>query len=210
MVILIGGPPRCGKTTLARSVAKRLDIPYFSIDHLSVVIGPYIPSDRLRESFPLRFARQDVDGDNDQFHLNHSPAEIVELYRRQAATCWPGIKSFIEYALRDAHDLVLEGWQLLPEHLHELPSGGARAALQICYLYKLDVEKILLGLKANDPKNDWVLRNTTEENTFIEIARMIACFGQQTKEGTANCRFEATNTDSDFGEKIDALARSLG
>src|ERR1700761_360615 len=114
MLYLIGGPPRCGKTTLSAALAKKLRIPYFSIDHIASVIPPYIPPERQDESFPLRAMRETVGNDNDRFFEKFSGPEIVGIYRRQAATCWPGVKNFIHYAIEDEHALVLEGWQLLP------------------------------------------------------------------------------------------------
>jgi hypothetical protein len=45
----------------------KLQIPYFSIDHIASVIPPYIPSERQDESFPLHALRQKVNNDNDRF-----------------------------------------------------------------------------------------------------------------------------------------------
>ncbi len=38
MIYLIGGPPRCGKTTLAKEMSKKLEIPWISSDALEVVV----------------------------------------------------------------------------------------------------------------------------------------------------------------------------
>ena len=67
MLYLVGGPPRCGKTTLSVALAKKLQIPYFSIDHIASVIPPYIAADRRDESFPLRALHQKVNNDSDRF-----------------------------------------------------------------------------------------------------------------------------------------------
>jgi 2-phosphoglycerate kinase len=151
MLYLIGGPPRCGKTILSAALAKKLQIPYFSIDHIASVIPPYIPSERQDESFPLRALRQKVNNDNDRFFETYSAEQIVRVYQRQAATLRPGVRNFIDYAIQDEHTLILEGWQLLPRFLAEIPSAQRSGNLQIQYLYKTDVEDILSGLKANDP-----------------------------------------------------------
>ena len=42
MIYLIGGPPKCGKTTLAKRLSKSLGIPWVSTDTLQCVIKPYI------------------------------------------------------------------------------------------------------------------------------------------------------------------------
>lgn len=209
MLYLIGGPPRCGKTTLSASLSKKLQIPYFSIDHIASVIPPYIPSERQDDSFPLRALRQKVNNDNDLFFETYSAEEIVDIYQRQAATVWPGVRNFIDYAIEDEHSLILEGWQLLPGLLAEIPSAERSDNVQIRYLYKINVEDIVSGLKANDPVNDWVLRHTKEDASFMRIAQMISCFGQAIERETSELGFEAVNLDCDFVEKISDLSNGL-
>jgi 2-phosphoglycerate kinase len=203
MLYLIGGPPRCGKTTLSKALAIKLEIPYFSIDHIASVIPPYIPAERQAECFPLKALRQHFNTNN-QFFERYSSQEIVDAYRKQAMTCWPGIKNFIQYAVEDEHDLILEGWQLLPHLLEDIPSTTRPDKVQVNYLYKTDVEEICSGLKANQGGNDWVLRHTKEETTFTRIATMISRFGMQTREEAAKAGFEAINMDLCFSENIAA------
>ena len=209
MLYLIGGPPRCGKTTLSAALAKRLQIPYFSIDHIASVIPPYIPSERQDESFPLRALRQKVNNDNDRFFETYSAEEIVGVYQRQAATVWPGVRNFIDYAIEDEHTLILEGWQLLPRLLAEIPLAERAGNVQIQYLYKTDVQEILSGLKANNPVNDWVLRHTKEDAGFLRIAQMISCFGKTIEKETSELRFKAINMDRDFVRKISDLSDGM-
>lgn len=206
MLYLIGGPPRCGKTTLSNRLAKLLQIPYFSIDHIASVIPPYISAERQDESFPLRALRQQVNNDNDRFFETHSPEGIVAIYQKQAATCWPGVRNFIDYAIEDEHGLILEGWQLLPRFLAAIPPAKRSGNVQIRYLYKTSVPDIVLGLKANDPVNDWVLRHTKEESSYGRIAQMISCFGHAIEREAGELGFEAINMDYDFDEKISDLA----
>jgi 2-phosphoglycerate kinase len=209
MLYLIGGPPRCGKTTLSVALAKKLQIPYFSIDHVASVIPPYIAPNRQDESFPLRALRQKVNNDNDRFYEIYSAEEIVGVYERQAATVWPGVRNFINYAIEDEHTLILEGWQLLPRFLAEIPAAQWSASVKVQYLYKTNVEHILSGLKANDPVNDWVLRHTKEDASFIRIAQMISCFGKAIEREANELQFEAANMDCDFFKKIRDLSQGM-
>lgn len=209
MLYLIGGPPRCGKTTMSARLAKELQVPYFSIDHIASVIPPYIAPERQDESFPLRSLRQKVGNDNDRFFETYSAEEIVRVYQRQATTVWPGVRSFINYAIEDEHTLILEGWQLLPHFLAEIPSIERSAHVSIQFLYKIDVEDILSGLKANDPTNDWVLRHTKGDESFMRIAQMISCFGKVIERETGELGFQATNMDRDFITKIGGLVNGM-
>ena len=205
MLYLIGGPPRCGKTTLGSALAKKHRIPYFSIDHITSVIPPYISAERQDESFPLRALRQQVNNDNDRFFERYSSEEIVNVYLKQSETCWPGIRNFINYAIEDEHQLILEGWQILPHLLQEVPSAKRMDKVQVKYLYKTDVRQIVAGLKANKAENDWVLKNTKEEISFTRIAQMISHFGQRINEEASRYGFEAVNMDVGFARKISDL-----
>ena len=210
MIYLIGGPPRGGKTTLAEALAKVKSIPYFSIDHVSSVIRPYVPESEYKRAFPLSAAREETDYSNDIFYARFGPQEVVDFYLRQAETCWPGVKNFIEYALHDEHDLVLEGWQILPHLVSSVITPENRGKARVLFLYKVDAESIVAGLKASKAKNDWVINNTKDESTFPAIARMISRFGSYVEVESRKYNFLARNTDSAFEQKIaDSLTTLL-
>ncbi len=202
MIYLIGGPPRCGKTTLAERLARENSIPYFSIDHITSVITPYIPEHERERAFPLRAAGKGLNYSNDLYYAKYSTQQIVDFYLRQAETCRPGVENFIRYALGDEHDLILEGWQILPGFLPPLITPENQERLRILFLYKTDAEAIVTGLKAGVGKIDWVRRNTKDEKTFLAIARMISCFGSYIEVEAKKYHLQAINTDFDFERKI--------
>jgi len=200
MLYVIGGPPRTGKTTLASALMRRTSFPYFSIDHIAQAIIPYIPDADHAARLPLRVAIQDSQYSNDAFYTKHSPESIVAFYQQQAATLWSGIEHFIKYALRADHDLIIEGWQILPSRLRSLVE--ARDRIRVVFLYKLREADIVSGLKSHRAKNDWVVANTQRQETFIAIGKMISCFGAVTEHEAAANDFRAVNTDSDFQATI--------
>lgn len=209
MIYLIGGPPRCGKTTLAEAVAKKTSFPYFSLDHVTSVVTPYIPEPEYVTKLPLFVARQETSYSNDVFYARYPTAQIVNFYLCQAETYWAGVESFIKYAIEDSHDLILEGWQILPHLLHAVVTPENQDRLKIIFLYKISVESIVSGLKANTAKIDWVLRNTKEETTFSAIAKMISYFGGYIEKGAKEYNFCGVNMDVDFEQKIKELLESI-
>jgi 2-phosphoglycerate kinase len=208
MIYVIGGPPRTGKTILAAALAQRTSCPYFSIDHIAQVIVPYIPEQDYAVRLPLRVARQKTHYSNDWFYEQYSPEQSVNLYLRQAETYWPGVENFINYALEDDHDLIIEGWQILPNRLRRVIAADTRAA-RIVFLYKRSEFEIAAGLRSHVAKNDWVIKNTEREDTFDAIAKMIGLFGVVIEREAASSDFRAVNTDREFETTIEQVLEFL-
>jgi len=56
-IILIGGPPRCGKTTLAKRVSHELGIPWISTDAFDDIVKEYVPAEERDKLFPKTVLR---------------------------------------------------------------------------------------------------------------------------------------------------------
>jgi hypothetical protein len=52
MLYLIGGAPRCGKTTLARQLAQALGCSHVPADYLGTAFANYIPISELPQRYP--------------------------------------------------------------------------------------------------------------------------------------------------------------
>lgn len=209
MIYLFGGPPRCGKTTLAEAIAKKKSVPYFSLDHVTSAITPYIPEKDFSERLPLRVALKETGYSNDTFYSKYSTNEILDIYLCQAKTLWPGVKGFIEYAVHDGHNLILEGWQLLPHLIKTIVNSENAGVLKIIFLVKTDVNSIVKGLTIDPEKIDWVKKNTKCEETFYSIGQMISQFGSYIQEAAATNGFQAVNTENDFISEVKKIVESL-
>jgi 2-phosphoglycerate kinase len=202
MIYLIGGPPRCGKTTLAEALSRKISIPYFALDHMTSMISPYIQEGEYLTKLPLRAARCETNYSNDIFYDRYSPEDIFGFYTRQAETYWPGVKNFVSYAIDDNLDLILEGWQILPHLLNSVLTDDNIGRLKVLFLYKIDIGDIASGLKASTASNDWALRNTKEEKTFSAIAKMISRFGAYVDSEANKYNYPRKNTDLYFTQII--------
>lgn len=107
-IILIGGAPTTGKSTIAALVAKHLNLPWISTDQIREIM-------RLvarREDCPKLFNPKGYDAQ--KFLTKFSAAQIADMEMEQGKAVWPGIKKFIkdDYTWRDG--FVIEGVNILP------------------------------------------------------------------------------------------------
>lgn len=81
MLYLIGGAPRCGKTTLARHVAQTYGCSRVPADYLSTAFSNYIPPDVCQELYPA-WQTSTVD----ERYQHYTAEAIITIYRTRAAT----------------------------------------------------------------------------------------------------------------------------
>lgn len=123
MIYLIGGPPRCGKSTLAHLLCRRSAIPWISTDALVQVLGAFDP--RLRDV-------QDED-----------------RFPEYAERLWPHLRTFIMHATTCAEHLTVEGDTFLPAQAAEL---AAELEIRVCFLglTRTSVPELLANAGHND------------------------------------------------------------
>lgn len=106
-IILIGGAPTTGKSTIARLLSERLKIPWISTDQLREVtkgIG-------REKDYPALFRNKGLSGD--QFLKRYSAAEIVRREHEEAVATWKSVKAFIEHSY-PWDSFIIEGIGILP------------------------------------------------------------------------------------------------
>lgn len=151
MIYLIGGPARCGKSTLARRLRKEID-------------GQVIAGDAfvraLKKNLDPSWVPDIFDHDVAHVGIERAKAEVDRLRRRDEAM-WQFYQAYLETAHEDApaDDVLLEG-NLWPDHmeLFELPYRAA-------YLVDTSVEEQaarLAGIRDGLSDNNW-MRNFTDE-----------------------------------------------
>lgn len=88
MIYLIGGPPKCGKTTLAKKLAQEHGISWISADTLQNIAWAYTPKEKHSALFPHSYLRGES---NDDLYSEHSPQQIIENYIAQGETTYDAI-----------------------------------------------------------------------------------------------------------------------
>ena len=207
MIYLIGGSPRCGKTNVAKKLAMKTHIPWFPADYLTTVIFRYIPEVDRAARFPLNKVHKE-DSSNDFLYDNYSGDQIINFYDIQAKSVWEGLKAFIQYAVSDKQDFILEGYQITPE-LISLLDPEVRKDVKTVFLYKKDVADIEEGIKKNTDPADWLLKKTKDDKTFGKVAKMVSMYGEKTISEATKYKMSVFDMDGDFEKKVDDVVNYL-
>jgi 2-phosphoglycerate kinase len=198
MIYLIGGPPKCGKTTLAKTISKSFGIPWVSTDTLQNVIKPYMNGKDLSKKFPVDFQRSK---DNDEKYAKFPTAKIIAAYRQQAKTVYPAIDMFAVCEIADGNDYVIEGYHIEPELAAQLEKKYPDKTKNV-FLVKSDTGKFVSGIKESTTSNDWIIARTNKEETYQKIAKMICEYGNFFVKRSNKYGFRVLNMDDNFDQRI--------
>lgn len=113
-IILIGGAPTAGKSTMAQRLAKHLDLPWMSTDQIRD-IARFVAR---REDHPKLFNPEGYDAE--RFLTEFSSQEIANMEFEQGDAVWPIVRQFIENEYTFEKGFILEGVHVLPNHVAEL------------------------------------------------------------------------------------------
>jgi hypothetical protein len=114
MIILIGGMPTTGKTTLARELSQKLALPWLSTDQTRLIMqGVADP-----KQYPQLLSAHGLSAA--EFFQRFSPEEIAEREYMHGIETWPGNKKLIEDDFTWREGFVLEGVNILPSLLPSL------------------------------------------------------------------------------------------
>ena len=209
MIYLIGGPPRSGKSTLAKLLSKKLKISWISTDTLESVVSVYTSRTDYPKRFPKNILRERTKQSNDMMYERFSAKEIVEAYRKQAKACWRAVETVIECEIKEGNDFILEGAQLHPEFVFRLQSKFGKEQMKVMFLTKTDPELIVDGAKKNLAKSDWFLQKTENEHTHAKVASMIALYGQWFVRQANKYNMPIMNTQVNFEKQLKKALKQL-
>jgi 2-phosphoglycerate kinase len=206
MIYLIGGPPKCGKTTLAKKLAQERQISWISADTLQNIVWAYTPEDKRNVLFPHGYLR----GKSiDEFYSKYSPEEIVKNYIAQGETSYDAISMMAETYLADEDDFIVEGYQVTPEIVDRVFKKFGREHIKAVFLVKYDEQKFIQDIHKSTTPNDWIIRKTKNDATYGKIAKMIAEYSRYFEEEAKKHGLRVFNMDENFSGKLYAIKKYL-
>ncbi len=201
MIYLIGGPPKCGKTTLAKYLLKEKGVPWVSTDTLQNIVKAYTKEKDFVKLFPSSVQRCDT---NDEKYSKFSSDEIINAYRIQARTIWDAIDMFVVSEMTDENDFVIEGYHIEPELIAKL-NKKYEDEIQSIFLVKKNEVKFVENIKESSTPNDWIVENTKENETYNKIAKMISEYSEIFEKEAQKYNLDIINMDDDFERKIKTI-----
>ncbi len=233
MLYLIGGPPRCGKTTVARQLARMTGASLLPLDNIESAIYHYLSPEERAATMP-QFAEET---NNDRYSA-HTVPEIIAMLQTCARALWPAIHILMHSCLESDRDVILDGYHFEPRVLAELtpPGGGpgkdgrpltpyqaamvARGSgralahagdprIRAVFLCREDPADIVASLTKADDPNDWIVCQPNAPETLQGIARMISGYSHYVRREAEACGGVVFNMDHAFREQVERVLAYL-
>ncbi|WP_435791226.1 hypothetical protein [Clostridium sp.] len=119
-VILVGGSPMSGKTTLATKIASKYFHNCISTDDIGQVIQTVIDVDPMKgHDYREYYIRKSIDG---------LLKDIEDYHERM----WPSIKRLIDIHSTWSNPIIIEGWALYPRLVKELGDKNIKKIWLVC------------------------------------------------------------------------------
>jgi len=125
-VILIGGSPMSGKTTVASKIASKLGYPCISTDDLWIVANELTTKEthpQLHYMNKLKFM---------EYYLSKEKEELFTDINNCHKALWPAIKAVIEAHIKWNGSAVIEGYALYPKEIAKMRDDNIKPLWLIC------------------------------------------------------------------------------
>ena len=206
MIYLIGGPPKCGKTTLAKKLSKKLKIQWVASDTLQIVARKYVAKYAPKETYEKLYPHNALKGKtNDETYSLATPKQISNNYIRQAKTSYDAIDMFAICEITDGNDYIIEGYHVTPQLAARLIKQYGKEHFQVVFIVKKDIEEFVKNVEKSTTPNDWILAKTKNRETLYKIAEMISKYSQYFESEAKKYKFKVKNLDRDFNKEIRAI-----
>ena len=146
-VILIGGAPGAGKTTLGSALAVKLGVTSLTIDDLvTAAIAVTTP-----ETHPGLYALRK--GSHTEYYTNSSVDQLIADATLRHEATWPMVKHLIRKYVILRRGIIIDGWHMRPEWVAELQMENVWAGWLVIDPHVLE---------ARESKNDDFLEGSVD------------------------------------------------
>ena len=210
MIYLIGAPPRCGKTTLAKKFSKQTRIPWLSSDTLDAITQAYISEEKWKQKFPYSYLRKKGETrNNDDFYSIYSSAKIVGVLKQEAKTVHKAIEIVIACEIADGNDYIIEGYHILPSFAQKMIKKFGKDKVRAVFLTKFNGNKFAEDVHKSTTPNDWLIVLTKKKETFVKVGKMVSAYSKVFEKEAKVFGLKTFNMDDQFTLQIDKAVKYL-
>jgi 2-phosphoglycerate kinase len=205
MILLLGGPPRVGKSIISSQIRQKCAVSVVSTDTLGAVLESVLSPDAAPDLFAFGKFNEMPAAERVKVFMKE-PTALIEYVRKESHVVWKAVEAFVRRENDEGRDALIEGVAVLPELVSQLDDIPHRVVF-IGNQGKDHRENIKRSAEENE--HDW-MRNASDQyiRAFaISVKRMSAYVEQEaTKYG-----FEYIEMDRErFGDVAEEVMKSLG
>jgi 2-phosphoglycerate kinase len=210
MIYLIGAPPRCGKTTLAKKMSKQTRIPWISCDALDSISQEYTPREKWSKKYPYSALRRKGGArNNDVFYSTYSATKIISVLKKEAEAVYNAIDTFIACEIADRNDYIIEGYHISPSFAQKMIKKYGKQNVKAVFLTKFDEHKFAKDVQKSTTPNDWLIVLTKKQETFVKVGKMVSGYSKIFEREAKKFGLRVFNTDSQFASQINNAIKYL-
>ena len=209
MIYLIAGAPRCGKTTIAQKLSKKLQISWISVDTIESIIANNTPEIDMVKLFPKSVVRKQTKQSNDIMYTKYSAKEIKALYVKQAESVWSAVDMMVNCEINEGNNFIIEGHQIHPKLIAVLKNKHGKHNICSLVITRFDINGIVEGCLKHKAKNDWFIKKTKDNKTYYKIAEMIKEYSNFFDKEAKKYKVSIVNVDTSFVDKINHSVKLL-
>ncbi len=158
MIYFIGGPPRVGKSIIARAITTKHGIGAVSTDSLGAVLETVLDPEAEPGLFAISRFNEMAEADRIRLLVKNTTKRI-DYQIEESLAVWRAVKPFVLREQDEGRDLVVEGVAVLPELVAQLEGVGYRVVFVGNQSHKQQ-ENIKRAANANE--HDWMRRASDE------------------------------------------------
>lgn len=107
-IILVGGMPTAGKSTIAENLSRHLNLPWISTDQIGMIMRAVAS----KKQYPTLFTWEDYDGV--QFLNEFTSDEIADREFAKSEAVWLGVRKLVKEGDSWSNGFIIEGADVLP------------------------------------------------------------------------------------------------
>ena len=177
MIYFIGGPPRVGKSIIAKAITTKHGISAVSTDSLGAVLETVLDPEAEPGLFAISRFNEMAEADRIEL-LARNATRRIDYQIEESAAVWRAVKPFVLREQDEGRDLVAEGVAVLPALVAQLEGVGYRVVFVGNQGYKQQ-ENIKRSAKENE--HDW-MRHASDEYIDAFAAFVVAMSSYIEKE----------------------------